>query len=386
MYESENPSRASGAANVYPLDGLLVVSIEQAVAAPMCTLRLADAGARVIKIERPEGDTARHYDGAVSGNSAYFTWLNRGKESIVLDLKTTADLALAGRMIAEADILVQNMAPGAAARLRLGSQELVARHSRLIAVDIVGYGQNTSYRDMRAYDMLIQAESGLCAVTGTAETPSKVGVSVADICTGLNAHAAILEALLARRATGRGKVIEIAMFDGLADWMNVPLLHYQHMGKVAPRVGLSHAQIFPYGKFSCLDGDIVIVVQNASEWRRFCLGVLEQPDLLSDPRFADNPSRLNHRRELTEIISADFLRRSLKQVVALLEGNGLPWGRLCSVPDLTTHPALRKVEVRLPDGNICEVAAPPLYQSLPIKAIPALGEHSDSLRREFAES
>ena len=211
-----------------PLSGLLVVAIEQAVAAPLCTMRLADGGARVIKIERSEGETARHYDKAVKGMSAYFTWLNRGKESAVLDLKNTDDLALVHRMVAQADVFIQNMAPGATARLDLDAAKLVERHPRLIVVDIVGYGQTTPYRDMRAYDMLVQAESGLCAVTGTDDTPSKVGVSAADIATGMNAHAAILEALIAREKTGRGQAIEIAMFDGMADWMTVPLLHLEH--------------------------------------------------------------------------------------------------------------------------------------------------------------
>ena len=225
---SDNPPSSA-------LSGLFVVTIEQAVAAPMCTLRLADAGARVVKIERPEGDTARHYDRSVKGVSAYFAWLNRGKESAVLDLKDAGDLAVAHRMVARADVFVQNLAPGASARLGLGAR--LARHPRLIVVDIVGYGQDTPYREMRAYDMLVQSESGICAVTGTPDTPSKVGVSVADIATGMNAHAAVLEALIARDKTGRGRAIEVAMFDGMADWMAVPLLHLEHEGRETRATG-----------------------------------------------------------------------------------------------------------------------------------------------------
>jgi crotonobetainyl-CoA:carnitine CoA-transferase CaiB-like acyl-CoA transferase len=209
-----------------PLADLLVIAIEQAVAAPMCTVRLADAGARVIKIERLEGDTARHYDATVKGTSAYFAWLNRGKESIVLDIKAQADRRLLEAMLAKADVFVQNLAPGATRRLGLGAADLVQRFPRLVALDIVGYGQDTEYAGMRAYDMLVQAESGLCAVTGSPDAPAKVGVSAADICTGMNAHAAIVEALFERERSGRGVAIEVAMFDGLADWMNVPLLHH----------------------------------------------------------------------------------------------------------------------------------------------------------------
>jgi len=234
-----------------PLEDLLVVAVEQAVAAPLCTQRLADAGARVIKIERAEGDPARHFDATVQGTSAYFAWLNRGKESVVLDLKSEPDAALLRRMIGRADIFVQNLAPGAASRLGFGAADLVARHDRLVALDIVGYGQDTDCRAMRAYDMLVQAESGICAVTGTPDAACKVGVSIADIGTGMTAHAALLEALLGRAQSGRGRAIEIAMFDTMAEWMSVPLLHWEQAGQATPRVGLAHASIYPYGRFAC---------------------------------------------------------------------------------------------------------------------------------------
>lgn len=296
-----------------PLADLLVIAIEQAVAAPMCTARLADAGARVIKIERSEGDTARHYDGAVHGTSAYFAWLNRGKESVVLDLKSPDDLRIIENMAAKADVFVQNLAPGAAARLGLGAKKLVERFPRLIALDIVGFGGDTAYGNKRAYDMLVQAETGLCAVTGSPDSPAKVGVSAADICTGMNAHAAIVEALFERNRTDLGAALEIAMFDGLADWMNVALLHHDYAGRDTPRFGLSHAAIYPYRAFTCRDGEVVIVAQNASEWSRLCTLVLGRPELVSDHRFADNPSRLRHR---------DALDAEIMPILAELAGAG----------------------------------------------------------------
>lgn len=365
------------------LDGLLVVAIEQAVAAPMCTVRLADAGARVIKIERAEGETARHYDKAVKGTSAYFAWLNRGKESAVLDLKDEADLALVRRMVARADVFVQNLAPGASVRLGLGAADLVRRHPRLIAVDIVGYGQETPYRDMRAYDLLVQAESGLCAVTGTPETPSKVGVSVADIATGMNAHAAILEALIHRERTGRGQAIEVAMFDGLADWMAVPLLHLQHQGKKTGRHGLSHAAIYPYGPFACRDGEVVVVVQNPGEWRRFCEGVLQRPDLVADPRFADNPSRVQHREALDREIAPVLARLDRAEAIARLEAHQLAWGRVSEVADLVAHPALRRIAGVLPNGETFEMPRPAGRTDLPVRRVPDLGADTDRIRAEF---
>jgi itaconate CoA-transferase len=366
-----------------PLAGLLVIAIEQAVAAPMCTVRLADAGARVIKIERPEGDTARHYDAAVKGTSAYFAWLNRGKESLVLDIKAEADRALLEAMLAKADVFVQNLAPGATRRLGLGSNDLVKRFPRLVALDIVGYGQDTEYAGMRAYDMLVQAESGLCAVTGSPEAPAKVGVSAADICTGMNAHAAIVEALFERERRGLGAAIEIAMFDGLADWMNVALLHHDYAGRATPRVGLSHAAIYPYGPFACRDGVVVIVAQNAGEWTRLCDQVLGRPELVDDIRFRDNPSRLINRDELDAEISPVFARLTRAEAIAILEKAQLAWGRVSTVADLSRHPALRRTVSDVPDGSF-ELAAPPLHPDMARARVPALGEHSDAIRREFS--
>lgn len=366
-----------------PLEDLLVVAIEQAVAAPTCTVRLADAGARVIKIERAEGETARHYDRAVQGTSAYFAWLNRGKESAALNIKDSADRALVERMISRADVFVQNLAPGASARIGLGSVDLVRRYPKLIAVDIVGYAQNSSYRDMRAYDMLIQAESGICSVTGTPETPSKVGVSIADVCTGMTAHAAILEALIERRRTGSGRAIEIAMFDAMADLMSVPLLHYEYVGKQTPRAGLSHASIYPYGAFECQDGVIVAVVQNPSEWSRFCEGVLLRPNLVSDRRFADNPSRVANRSALDGIIKPLFLAQPKAEMIARLERHQLAWSNVSTVADLAGHPALRRMKVEIPGGTFSSVVSP-LRPELEPRPVPALGAHTESIRGEFS--
>ncbi len=366
-----------------PLDGLLVVAIEQAVAAPACTLRLADAGARVIKIERAEGETARHYDKAVHGTSAYFAWLNRGKESVVLDIKTDADRALVERMLARADVFVQNLAPGAAARLGLGARDLAARFPRIIAVDIVGYRQDTPYRDMRAYDMLIQAESGVCAVTGTAETPVKVGVSLADVSTGMNAHAAILEALIERSITGRGQAIEIAMFDAMADLMSVPLLHHVYGGRDTPRTGLAHASIFPYGRVACSDGELVIVVQNPGEWRRLCTGVLARPDLVDDPLYADNPSRVENREALGAIMAAIFGAMTRADAIERLEAGRLAWSNVSTVVDLASHGALGRIALTVPGGSF-EGVASPVRRTIRTGPVPALGAHTQAARREFA--
>ncbi|TYR33235.1 CoA transferase [Mesorhizobium microcysteis] len=367
-----------------PLEGILVVAIEQAVAAPTCTLRLADAGARVIKIERAEGETARHYDQAVHGTSAYFAWLNRGKESAVLDIKNEGDRALVERMVSKADIFVQNLAPGAASRLGLGAKDLVERFPRIVAVDIVGYRQDSSFRDMRAYDMLIQAESGICAVTGTPDTPVKVGVSLADVQTGMNAHAAILEALIERGVTGRGKAIEIAMFDAMADMMSVPLLHHLYGGRATPRTGLAHAAIFPYGRVSCSDGDIVIVVQNPGEWRRLCEGVMQRPDLVADQRFADNPSRVNNREMLGDILAGIFGGITRVEAVTRLEANALAWSSVSTVEDLARHPALARLALEVP-GGVFEGVASPVRRHVRAGAVPALGQHTDAVRIEFEE-
>jgi itaconate CoA-transferase len=379
---SETVRRSEG-----PLSNLLVIAIEQAVAAPLCTVRLADAGARVIKIERPDGESARHYDATVEGMSAYFVWLNRGKESAALDLKSDEDLALLHRMVAKADVLVQNLAPGASGRLGLSREILATKFPRLISVDIVGYGQDTSYADMRAYDMLVQAESGICAVTGSPEAPAKVGVSAADIATGMNAHAAVLEALLQRQRTGRGQAIEVAMFDGMADWMAVPLLHYEHAGRETRRYGLAHASIYPYRPYTCRCGGVVIVaIQQASEWSRFCSQVLGRKDLFADERFATNAWRIANRDALDAEIEPIFAAMEREEAVRRLDAAQIACGKLTEVRELGDHAALRRMSVRLPNG--AEIRVPrPAGRSSPSgepASVPAIGAHTSSLRAEFA--
>lgn len=367
------------------LDGLLVIAVEQAVAAPLCTVRLADAGARVIKIEREGGETARNYDRAVNGTSAYFAWLNRGKESAVLDLKTPDDLALLRAMLAQADVFVQNLAPGAMSRMGLSASEIARDFPWLIAVSIVGYGQDTAYAEMRAYDMLVQAEAGLCAVTGTPDTPSKVGVSAADIATGMNAHAAILEALIERRHSGQGQVIEIAMFDGIADWMTVPILHYEHTGKETARYGLSHASIYPYRPFRCSDGTIIVAVQNRAEWKRFCEGVVRRPDLVDRTEFADNAGRVANRGALDAELEPEFSKLTVEQAVTRLKTSGVAYGRYTGLRDLPDHPALRRTPVTLPDRTVVSIPRPAgRGGGFCTGPVPGLGEQTTAIRTEFA--
>lgn len=368
------------------LDGLLVVALEQAVAGPLATVRLAEAGARVIKIERAEGDFARAYDNVANGDSAYFVWLNRGKESLVLDIKKPDDHALLSRILAQADVFVQNLAPGAAARAGLGSRELRARHPQLICCDISGYGDSGPARDMKAYDLLIQCESGLASITGTADAPGRVGVSAADIACGMNAHAAILEALLARERTGEGRIIEISLFDSIADWMTVPLLHHDYTGKGPARVGLSHPSIAPYGAFRCRDGrEVVLAVQNEREWRRLCEVVLGVSALADDPRFAGNANRVANRAALEAIITRRLAGIDSDETIALLISAGIAYGSVNSVSDLSRHSQLRRVRVEAPCGIVDLPARPAVIvgENPPAGIVPVLGAHSDAIRIEF---
>ena len=368
------------------LSGILVVSLEQAVAVPYCTARLADAGARVIKIERKEGDFARDYDHAVHGESAYFVWLNRGKESIVLDVKSSEDAALLERMIAQADVFIQNLAPGTAERLGFGSRHLRALNPRLITCDVSGYGEDGPYADMKAYDFLIQCETGLASITGVPAEAGRVGVSVADICCGANAHAAILQALYERERTGRGQAVAISLFDGLAEWMSVPLLHQDYTGRAPGRVGLHHATIAPYGAYRTGDGNaIVIAVQNEREWLQLCRDVLRRETLGSDPRFASNPLRCVNRPDLDSAINDVLAGLSRDELVARLRKARIAYGALNSVADLSRHPQLRRIEVGTPSGPV-SLPAPPVrwadrdYEPRPV---PGLDEHGARLRQEF---
>ncbi len=368
------------------LAGILVVSIEQAVAAPYATSRLADAGARIIKVERPEGDFARAYDHVADGECAWFVWLNRGKESIVLNFKDTGDAALLRRMIGHADVFVQNLAPGAAVRAGFGSEELRRRHPRLITCDISGYGESGPYREMKAYDFLVQCESGLTSVTGSPESPGRVGVSVCDIGAGLNAYGAILEALYARERTGRGGGVAVSLFDGMADWMTVPLMHYEHTGAAPARTGLSHAMIAPYGAYPVGDsGQVVIAIQNEREWARFCEAILDEPALAHDPRFDGHAARLANKPAMDELIVAAFRRHGVESLGAALREAAIAFGRLNGVAELAEHPQLRRAAVATPSGAVTIVAPPARHEQHDrgLGPVPALGAQSRAIRAEF---
>lgn len=369
------------------LDGLLVVSLEQAVAAPLCTARLAEAGARVVKLERAEGDFARGYDHVVHGESAYFVWLNRGKQSLRIDLKDPGDAALIGRILARADVFVQNLAPGAAARAGLGSAALRARHPRLVTCDISGYGETGPAALMKAYDFLIQCEAGLASITGTAEGPARVGVSVADIACGMNAHAAILQALIERERTGRGRGIAVSLFDALADWMTVPLLHFDYGGRAPARAGLRHPSIAPYGAFATADGSqLVVSIQNEREWARFCAVVLGDAALAGDPSFASNALRCANRNDLDRLVAGVFAAAEPGELIERLEAAGTAWARLNGVDGLSRHGQLRRVDADTPTGPVVLPAPPVRWDGEAPRelAVPALGVDDDAIRAEFA--
>ncbi|HVZ09740.1 CaiB/BaiF CoA transferase family protein [Rhodopila sp.] len=370
-----------------PLAGLLVVSLEQAVAAPYCASRLADAGARVIKIERAEGDFARGYDSAVQGSSSYFVWLNRGKESLVADIKKPDDAALLHRILQKADVFIQNLAPGAAARSGFGSDALRAKHPRLITVDISGYGDTGDYASMKAYDLLVQAESGLAMVTGRPEGPGRVGVSIADIGCGMNAYTGVLEALIERGITGRGKGLKISLFDAVADWMNVPLLYFEGTGKAPQRLGLAHPSICPYGAFPTRDGALVLIsIQNEREWAQFCAAFLDAPDLPKQPGFESNNVRVANRATVDARVAEMFVTLTRDQAAAKLRAANTAYGFVNDLAALSHHPALRRTPVRVPGGGTAEIVAPAVIKSneaLALGPVPAVGEQSETIRREF---
>src|SRR3954466_159400 len=386
-----------------PLSGLLVVALEQAVAAPMCTCRLADAGARVIKIERPEGDFARGYDklakprelrsqkednapDAVSpGESAYFVWLNRGKESLVLDLARDDDKAVLAAMLATADVFVQNLKPGATAKLGFPLDELRRAHPRLIICSISGYGEDGPYAARKAYDMLIQAESGLASVTGSPDAPARVGVSVCDIAAGMNAYEAILEALIARDKTGDGAAISISMFDAMADWMAVPLMQYEG-GQPPRRIGLAHTSIAPYAVFKTADGvDILISIQSDREWRVLAAQVLGDAALAADPAFATNVARVKRRADTDAKVQAMFGATDADALTRKLAAADIAFARVNDTATLAAHPQLRRIEVATSVGALSYPAPAARRDGAPRRygAVPALGEHSDAIRAEF---
>jgi len=363
----------------------LVVSVEQAVAAPQCTCRLADAGARVIKVERPEGDFARDYDHVVHGESANFVWLNRGKQSVVLDLGKPGDKKLLEAMLARADVFVQNLKPGALAKLGFPVARLRQNYPRLICCSISGYGESGPYAQRKAYDLLIQAESGVSSVTGGPEGPARVGVSIVDVAAGLNAYEAILEALIARAKTNEGAEISVSMFDAMAEWMTVPLLHGEG-GAPFKRVGLAHAAIAPYGAFKSRDGaDILIAIQNDREWRVLAEKVLGDSALASDPKFATNPKRVENRAETDAKVSADFARNDIETLMKKLESAGIAFARVNDWELLSKHAHLRRITVGAPSGPVTMPAPAPIRagQERTYGSIPALGEHTKKIRSEF---
>jgi itaconate CoA-transferase len=369
------------------LDDILVVSLEQAVAAPFCSNRLAHAGARVIKIERAEGDFARAYDSVVHDQSAYFVWLNQGKESLQLNIKQDSDAALLHRILVQADVFIQNLAPAAAQRAGFGSETLRERYPRLICCDISGYGDQGEYRSMKAYDLLVQCESGMASITGTPDAPGRIGVSACDINCGQQAYAAILEALIEREHSGKGCVIKVSLFDSMAEWLAVPLLHYDYAGKIQQRVGINHATISPYGAYHCRDGlDIVLAIQNEREWSNFCEQVLGDKALASDARLKSNQDRVENREFVDQLISGVFSQLDQDAVVERLNQAGIAYGRVNDMAGLSTHPQLRRIKVETPGGEaqVVAVAAMRSDQAETRRKVPSVGEHSEAIRNEFS--
>jgi len=369
------------------LKGILVISLEQAVAAPYAAGRLADAGARVIKVERPEGDFARGYDADAKGHSSYFVWLNRGKESVALDLKQAEDLQILKNMISKADIFIQNLMPGALERLGLSTAKLRAHDPRLITCDISGYGSDGPFQQMKAYDFLVQAEVGLAEITGAPEQPGRVGVSICDIAAGMTAHQAILQALYARSQTGKGRGIEVSLFHALADWMNVPYIQSQYGGRHIRRPGLHHPTIAPYGAYKCGDGrQLLLSIQNEREWQRLCSDVLGQADLPQNPKFSSNVNRVANRPELDAILNNVFGAHGIDEVAAMLQKAQIAFGRLNGMDEFAAHPQNRFVTVRTSGGEMQILAPGAVVNGVmaPFGEVPDLGAHSAAIRQEFA--
>jgi crotonobetainyl-CoA:carnitine CoA-transferase CaiB-like acyl-CoA transferase len=368
------------------LEGLLVVSVEQAVAAPYCSGRLADAGARVIKIERPEGDFARRYDALVEGESAYFVWLNRGKESVALDIKDPRGNTLLAAMLAQADVFIQNLAPGVIDRLGFAPDRLRDENPRLVTCSISGYGDEGPFRDLKAYDLLVQAESGLSSITGNEAGMARVGVSVCDIAAGMTAFQGILQALFARERTGRGRHVAVSLFHALSDWINVPYLQYVYGGRVPERSGLNHPTIAPYGDYVCGDGHAVLFsIQNETEWQVLCDKVLGRPEIAADERFATNRARVANRPALDAIIDEVFRAAPRDEIVARLEAARIAYGRVSTLEDLKRHPQNRYAEVETPAGPVRILAPGVVFDGAPpnLRPVPALDQHGAAIRAEF---
>jgi crotonobetainyl-CoA:carnitine CoA-transferase CaiB-like acyl-CoA transferase len=372
-----------------PLDGITVISLEHAIAAPFCTRQLADLGARVIKVERPgPGDFARAYDTRVKGLSSHFVWTNRSKESLALDLKDPPQLEALKKLISKADVLVQNLAPGAAARMGLSFEALHAENPLLIVCDISGYGDDGPYRDKKAYDLLIQAEAGLLSVTGTPDTPSKAGNSMADIAAGMYAYSSILAALLQRGRTGEGSHIDVSMLESLAEWMSFPMYYAYDGASPPPRTGASHASIYPYGPFATKDGAVILGIQNEREWAVFCEKVLGDAAIATDPRFDANAKRNEHRADLQAIILGVFRSLSTEQVEKRLDDAQIANGRMNDMAGLWSHPQLkargRWRTVGSPAGDIPALLPPGRNNSFEYRMdpVPAAGEHTRQIMKE----
>ncbi len=375
-----------------PYEGLLVVSLEQAVAAPLASCHFAQGGARVIKIERDTGDFARKYDGAVKGSASYFVWANHGKESLCLDIKNPEDAALLHHILDEADVFIQNLAPGAIARAGFGEDVLRKRNPRLITCDISGYGEDGRYSDMKAYDFLVQCESGLVSVNGAPGHPGRIGVSVCDIGASMNAIIGIQKALIARGISGKGSAVKLSLFDTAADWMTVPLMHTVYAGKAPQPVGLHHPSIAPYGGFTTKDDEVLAIsIQNEREWKRLCADVIEQPELATDPRFCDAAQRVANRAELDAIVAGFFALHSRAELEGKLFAAAIAYGAVNSVSTFAEHPQLRRTPVTLENGDEAHLVASPVRHSFDPETprfgrVPALGEHTDTIRSEFAET
>ncbi|MBU6498447.1 MAG: CoA transferase [Rhodospirillales bacterium] len=370
-----------------PLEGLLVVSLEQAVAAPYCSSRLADAGARVIKIERAEGDFARGYDSVAHGQSSYFVWLNRGKQSLVADIKNPEDAALLRRIIGRADVYIQNLAPRAAERAGLGTAAMRAANPRLVTADISGYGDTGPYAEMKAYDLLVQAETGITTINGHPAGPGRIGVSACDIACGMAAHAGVLEALVGRGVSGKGTGVKVSLFDGMADWMNVPLMFLEGTGRAPQRMGLAHPSICPYGAFETADGKLILIsIQNEREWAQFCAGFMLDPALPQRPGFEVNASRIANRAEVDAYVAGVFKALTAEAAAARLRAANTAYGFVNDVAGLAHHPALRRQSVETPAGPVSLIAPPVLPVDGPraLGPVPALGAHSALIRQEFA--
>ena len=368
------------------LEGIQVITLEQAVAAPYASGKLAQAGARVIKIEREEGDFARRYDSDVNGLSAYFVWLNHGKESVCLNIKDAEDLLILKNIISKSDIFIQNLMPGATNRLGISSKSLREKYPSLITCDISGYGQNGPYSKMKAYDLLIQAESGLANINGSSQEPGRVGVSVCDIAAGMTAFQAILQALIGRNKTGLGRGIEVSLFHSLADWMNVPYLQTVYGKRKVKRAGLHHATIAPYGVYKCKQDELILIsIQNEREWSSLCSLVLDKTDLIEDDNFSNNSNRVINRNMLDQIINDMFGSMLRKDIIKRLQDADIAYGQLSTIEDLNKHPQSNFISVQTSEGEISLLSPGAVIngEEVTFGKVPFLGEHTDKIKNEY---